>query len=178
MKQTHHLFLFRNVYRNTACLQQGALKLCPLVPQLDTVPDYSAKDQVRDKHVEPHSLQSCQTPDPCTVGERGCRRHGTGVLCGVHDFFSPLTTKGAKAWRVGGLSHVTLSAKDLKGGEQDTAGYSYFLLNMSGASGSPPRFIPLTLFGLHPIKHSFNSEGNKKSIKRKKKIKRSATMNF
>lgn len=66
-------------------------------------------------------------------------------------------------------SRVTLSAKDIKVGEQDTAGYSYFLLNMSGASGSLPQFIPLTLFGLHPIKHSFNSEGKKKSIKRKKK---------
>lgn len=32
---------------------------------------------------------------------------------------------------------ITLSAKDIKVGKQDTAGYSYFLLNMSGSSGSP-----------------------------------------
>lgn len=78
------------------------------VSQLDNGPYYTAKDQVRDKHMEPHSLQSCQTPDPCAVSEGGCRRHGTGVRCGVHDFFSPLTTKGARAWRVGGLNHVSL----------------------------------------------------------------------
>ena len=71
-------------------------------------------------------------------------------------------------------SRVILSAKDIKVSKQDTAGYSYFLLNMSRACGSPAQFILLTLLSSHPIKHSFNSEGKKKSIKSKK----SATMNF
>lgn len=66
-------------------------------------------------------------------------------------------------------SRITLSAKDIKVGRQDTAGYSCFLLSMSHARGSPAQFIPLMLFSSHPIKHSFNSEGKKKSIKRKKK---------
>lgn len=34
--------------------------------------------------------------------------NGTGVLCEVHDFFSLLTTKGARAQRVGGLNHASL----------------------------------------------------------------------
>lgn len=66
-------------------------------------------------------------------------------------------------------SHITPPAKDIKVSKQDTAGYSCFLLNMSHSCGSPAQFIPLTLFSSHPIKHSFNSEGKKKSIKRKKK---------
>lgn len=113
-------------------------------------------------------------PDACSLCSQGRRMQEAHYRCAVLASlfllsFDHLGRQGLESrWSE---SCITLSAKDIKVGKQDTAGYSCFLLNMSHACGYPPQLIPLTLFSSHPIKHSFNSEGEKKKsqLKQKKK---------
>ena len=121
--------------------------------------------------MKPRSAQGCQMPAACAVSEEGCNEAHYRCAVPGSRFLLPFDHLGSQGlesrWSE---SRITLSAKDIKVGKQDTAGYSCFLLNMSRACGSPAQFIPLILFSSYPIKHSFNSEGKKKSIKRKKKV--------
>lgn len=133
---------------------------------------------LRSRKGQTHETMWCPgLPNACCLCSQWKRMHEAHYRCAVPGsrFLLPFDHLGSQGlesrWSE---SRVTLSAKDIKVGKQDTAGYSCFLLNVSRACGSPTQFIPLMLFSSHPIKHSFNSEGKKKSIERKK----SATMNF
>ena len=129
--------------------------------------------QLRSRNGQTHETTQCPgLPNVCCLRSQWGRTHVACCRCALPgwSFLLPSDHLGSQGlesrWSE---SRVTLSAKDIKAGKQDTAGYSCLFLNMSCACGSPAQFIPLALFSFHPIKHPFNSEGKKKSIKRKKR---------